>query len=207
MKRLFIFDMDGTLIPKTTAVLEIAKIMGHEAEIAHLESLYYQKIINNGQFAEACSELWQELTHDVVASAFDNTPKMRNIRIVLKTIQKMGSSSCLITAAPDFYADHFRSFGFDHIFASRPYDIASKKFSPETVLYGKDKPFIAARHAEALRLPFEQAVAFGDSISDVPLFNALRHTISVNGDHHLESASRYSYKGDDLLAAFSLLKD
>jgi phosphoserine phosphatase len=45
-------------------------------------------------------------------------------------------------------------------------------------------------------------VAFGDSMSDYPLFQELVHTVSINGDETLKSLARYHYEGSDLHEAF-----
>jgi phosphoserine phosphatase len=103
--------------------------------------------------------------------------------------------SCLITSSPYFFACHFHSFGFDHILASKPFDLKEVKFFPERVLHPKDKPIQAQNLCQQLGLNFEDSVAFGDSISDVPLFQALTHTVSVNGDAHIKDWAKHHYKG------------
>lgn len=206
MKRLFIFDMDGTLLPKTTGLIEVARVTGHLKELQELEKAYFEKKIDNEGFALACRQLWNDLTHEHVKTAFFNSPKLNNISEVLQEIQHNGNFSCLITAAPHFYAEHFNGIGFNRVVAAKPYDISTKKFDIKGVLSGRDKPMIAERICDEFGLNFENSVAFGDSISDVPLFTALNHTISVNGDEHLKAVAKHFYEGDDLMQAYNLFK-
>ena len=46
-------------------------------------------------------------------------------------------------------------------------------------------------------------MAYGDSMSDQPLFAALDNTVAVNADPALETAARVTYRGDDLRDAYT----
>jgi len=204
MKKLFVFDMDGTLLPKTTSLLEIAKVIGKIEEMESLETQYYQKQIDPMTLAKSIHEFCKTVSHEIVRSAFELTPKLNNIREVLKRIMDEGNVSCLVTASPNFFADHFYDYGFDNIFASRPFSLNEDHFTPEHIIFPKDKPVIVKQLCEKLQIPFEQTVAFGDSLTDVPLFQSLKHTISVNGDHHIKDHAKHYYTGMDLMEAYLL---
>lgn len=205
MSRLFTFDMDGTLLPNTTAMIQIAKIMGHTKELEELERLYFYQEIENTVFAKRVYELWQHLSADTVRDAFLKTPKIKNIKKTLKKIRADGGVSCLITASPNFFADHFYDYGFDHIYASQPFDLIEREFTPHLVLHAKDKPLLVDKLCDKLSFRFEDTIAFGDSISDVALFQNLIHTVSVNGDFHIKNYAKYHYTGLDLMEALSLV--
>ena len=102
VKRLYVFDMDGTLLPNTTAMIQIAKITGHHEDLDFLEKQYWKKEIDNMHFARTLYDLWKDLTPDIVKRAFQESPKIRNIGKVLQKLISMGNISCLITAAPNF---------------------------------------------------------------------------------------------------------
>lgn len=197
--------MDGTLLPKTSALVEIAKLRGDVEKLILLERHYFEQKINNLQFAEELFLIWQDLTEEMVEQAFLVTPKLENIEKTLAKIKENNHLSCLITAAPEFYARHFKSFGFDYIFASNPFDLKEKIFKSHEVLKGSDKPLIAHKLCQELSIDFEESVAFGDSISDKPLFEALKHTVSINGDKHIKDFARHHYCGNNLLEAFQLV--
>ena len=137
-------------------------------------------------FARTLYALWKDLTPDIVKRAFQESPKIRNIGKVLQKLISMGNISCLITAAPEFFAHHFYEYGFEYIFASKPFNLVEREFTPEHILHAQDKPTLVNKLTQELGLPFEEIVAFGDSISDVPLFQTLKHTIAVNGDMHIK---------------------
>ena len=75
------------------------------------------------------------------------------------------------------------------------------------ILAPGDKPLLAQRFAQERGVYFEHSVAFGDSMSDYPLFECLKHTVFVNGDSKLDSVARWTYRGDDLLEAFQLVQE
>lgn len=205
MKRLFIFDMDGTLLPKTTAILEIAAMTGHTREIENLEQKWSRKEIENEQLSKEVHDLWDNLAEETVKSAFLKAPKMKNIDHALTQIVSHGGVPCLITSAPDFFANHFYSFGFDYIFASKPFSLQRREFTPQHILHAADKPRLANQLCQQLNIPFEESIAFGDSLSDVVLFQKLSHTVSINGDRHIKNYAKYHYTGKDLLEALSLV--
>jgi phosphoserine phosphatase len=47
-------------------------------------------------------------------------------------------------------------------------------------------------------------VAYGDSSSDVPLFQLLPHTVAVNATPALREIAAASYEGNDLRGAYAL---
>lgn len=205
MKRLFVFDMDGTLLPQTTAILEIAGMTGHKEELERLEKQLINKEITNDQFAKMIYDLWDTLAEETVKASFAKAPKMKNIDQALNKIVSKGGIPCLITSAPDFFANYFCSFGFDHIFASKPFCLKEREFTPQHILHAKDKPRLASQLCRQLGFKFEESVAFGDSLSDVALFQNLSHTVSVNGDKHIKDYAKYHYTGNDLLEALNLV--
>lgn len=203
-KRLFIFDMDGTLIPRSTALLEISKQTGHFEEFEELEKQLIEKRINNHNFATRVHSLWGKIPHEKIKNAFLNSPKLENIDTVLKYIKAHGGTSCLITMAPHFFADHFFDYGFDHIFASRVLNIQEGTLHLEHLPNSHDKPRIAQELCQKLGIDFSHSIAFGDSISDEPLFETLTHTVAVNGDEYIKRIAKYNYEGLDLMQAFTL---
>lgn len=200
--RLFIFDMDGTLLVKTTASIEIAKVTGTIDQLHLLERNFATGVIDAVRFAQEISAFWGILEKSVVRQAFETTPKLENIEDVTALIRRGGGKSCLITMSPDFYAHHFYDYGFDFIEASRFPTRIGDKVEPEKILSPKDKAVIARRLCLQLGFEVKDCVAFGDSMSDYVLFQELEHTVSINGDPQIRALARYRYDGLDLHDAF-----
>jgi phosphoserine phosphatase len=202
---LHVFDMDGTLLKGTSASLRIAQHLGCAEELAGLEARLATAEIDPRGFAAAVHVLWQELTRQTVAEVFDACPWLDGIPEVCADIRQRGERSVVITMSPDFFAQNLLGLGFDAVAASRfPALPFREPLDPGGILSPGDKVRIVeelrARHV----LPLSRCVAYGDSMSDAPLFRWLANTVAVNADHHLAELAAVSYRGDDLADAYAL---
>jgi len=200
--RLFVFDMDGTLLIKTTACLEIAKATATLEHLHMLEKQFADGEIDAFGFAKQIGALWGMLDEQIVRTTFEATPKLERIREVTALIRSGGGTSCLITMSPDFYAHLFYDYGFDFIGAWAFPKSLDEDILPEKILNPKDKALLVRKWCIQLGLEMNRCVAFGDSMSDYLLFKELEHTVAVNGDPTLRTLARYQYDGSDLHDAF-----
>jgi phosphoserine phosphatase len=203
--RLFVFDMDGTLLIRTTACIEIAKVSGTLGQLHILEQQFASGEIDAFCFAQNIGALWGMVNEQVIRMAFQATPKLANIKTVTSLIRRGGGKSCLITMSPDFFANLFYEYGFDFIAASQFPRAPNDEVKRENILSPKDKATIVQGWCNRLGFKLDQCVAFGDSMSDYLLFKELEHTVSINGDATLNGLARYQYEGADLHAAFSAI--
>jgi phosphoserine phosphatase len=200
---LHIFDMDGTLLSGTTASLQIAAAHGTEFELRALEARFTAGNLDTVGFAAAIHGLWASLTPEIVAAAVEGGTWLTGIAEVTADIRARGERSAVITMSPDFFADHLYARGFDTVVASRfPALPFRTPIDPAAILTPADKVHIT----EELRrgLPLSRCVAYGDSLSDAPLFDHITATVAVNADHHLENRAAASYRGRSLLEAYAL---
>lgn len=202
---LHVFDMDGTLLKGTSASLQIAQHLGCDEELAGLEARFAAGEIDTRGFAAAIHALWGSLTGPTVAEVFAACPWLDGIAEVCADIHKRGERSVVITMSPDFFARHLLELGFDEVVAARfPALPFTEPLDPDGILTPEDKVRVVdelrARHG----LPRLRCVAYGDSMSDAPLFRRLDNTVAVNADHHLAGLAAVSYRGDDLGGAYAL---
>ncbi len=201
---LHIFDLDGTLIPGSTASLEIAKVTGTTSELLALEARFSRGEIGTRQFAHTIGQLWRGLSADTVEKAMQHTPFLHGIDEVLSDIRTRGERSALITMSPTFFADRMSIFGFDHIagsvFPSLP---LTEDPTPEHILVPESKVSITETLLGHYGLEWSDCVAYGDSLSDLPLFAKLDHTVAINASAQLRALSRHHYSGDSLWEAYS----
>jgi phosphoserine phosphatase len=202
---LHVFDMDGTLLRGTTAGLQIARHLGCADELAGLEASFAAAEIDTRGFAAAIHDLWQELTRQAVEEVFDACPWLDGIQEVCADIRRRGERSVVITLSPDFFARNLLRLGFDAVEASRfPALPFREPLDPGGILTPDDKVRIVDALAVQHGLPLSQCVAYGDSMSDAPLFRRLANTVAVNADHHLADLAAVSYRGDSLADAYAL---
>jgi phosphoserine phosphatase len=205
---LHVFDMDGTLLKGTSASLQIARHLGCDEELAGLEARFAAGEIDTRGFAAAIHDLWGSLTGPTVAEVFAACPWLDGIAEVCADIRKRRERSVVITMSPDFFARHLLELGFDEVVAARfPALPFTEPLDPGGILTPEDKVRVVdelrARHG----LPRFRCVAYGDSMSDAPLFRRLDNTVAVNADHHLAGLAAVSYRGDDLGGAYALGRD
>ncbi|MEV4567782.1 HAD-IB family phosphatase [Nonomuraea sp. NPDC049419] len=202
---LHVFDMDGTLLTGSSASLQIARGLGTYDELVELEARFAAGEIDTRGFAAAIHELWRELTQAAVAEAFAASPWLNGIEQVCRDIRERGERSAVITMSPDFFARHLLDLGFDEVVASRfPAPPFAEPLDPAAILTPADKVDITEELRLRFGLPYERCVAYGDSMSDAPLFRRLTNTVAVNADHHLADLAALSYRGGDLTEAYEL---
>lgn len=202
---LHIFDMDGTLLTGSTANLEVARRNGTSTQLADLESRFATGALDTRGFSTALHRLWRDLTPALVATAYAAAPWLTRIADVCADIRRRGEHSAVITMSPDFFARHLLDLGFDDVIASAfPPMPFTAPLDPAGVLTPDDKVHITERLRTAHGVPAGRCVAYGDSMSDAPLFRHLTHTVAVNADHHLAGLAAVTYHGEDLMDAYRL---
>jgi phosphoserine phosphatase len=201
---LHIFDMDGTLLRGTSASIEISRHLDRLEPLRELERRWLVEEITAAQFALQMRELWHDLTPDAVAAVVLDAPWIAGIDEVCADIAARGEHSMLITMSADFFAEHLRERGIDVVCASAFPPLPFREaLDPVGILQPADKVRLAEAERLAHGLAPSACVAYGDSVSDVPLFAQLQHTVAVNADPALEAIARVAYRGDDLLGAYA----
>ena len=203
MRRLFVFDMDGTLLPETTASLEIAKATGTVPELTRMEADFKRGTLDAPLFAERAFELWRHVEGERYRGIFEDTVKIGNIRKTLAAIRSGGDQSCLLTLSPDLYAEHFYDYGFDFVIASRFPRGRNGRIEKGDILDARRKPELVKELCGSIGVSMENTVAFGDGISDLPLFEAAGISVFVNADPDVRGKADIHYEGDDLYEAYS----
>jgi len=208
MSALHVFDMDGTLLRGTTASIELSRRLDRLGPLAELEAAFAAERISAAEFAVQMRALWTELSAELVADVVSASPWIDGIAEVCSDIARRGERSMLITMSPDFFAEHLLEFGIDVVAASRfpPLPFA-EPIDPSGILEPADKVRLAEQERLARGLAPGDCVAYGDSMSDLPLFGVLENTVAINADANLEQVASVAYRGDSLLEAYALARD
>ena len=201
--RAHIFDMDGTLLRGTSAPVLVAAALGRGDSLVELEERFAAGAATAVDFAHALHEMWGVVSAEVAQRAFAAAPLLANIRDVVADIHLHGERACLITMSPDYFAEQFLEFGFDSVFASRFPRSAELALDESAILDPEAKPRLAAHFCAEHGADLRDAVAYGDSMSDVFLFREAGLRVSVNGDHHLAELADIAVEGEDLMLAYS----
>lgn len=155
-----IFDMDGTLLHETTAPLLLARALGGADGLAALEKRFADGSLTAVEFAGELHAMWGVVTPVVARGAIDGAPIVEHLREVLDDIHAHNERACLITMSPDYFAEQFREFGFDAVFASRfPRDVDTP-LDEAGILEPRDKPRLAGNFCAEHGLKLSDAVAY-----------------------------------------------
>jgi phosphoserine phosphatase len=200
--RAHVFDMDGTLLHGTSAPVLLATALGQPDALDVLEERFASGDATAVDFARALHELWGIVAPEITTQAFAAAPVLANVREVLADVHARGEHACLITMSPLYFAERFLDHGFDAVFASRFPATPAEPLDESAILNPRDKPRLAEAFCAEHGLTLADAVAYGDSMSDVYLFEEAGVRISVNGDHHLADRVDAAVEGTDLLVAY-----
>jgi phosphoserine phosphatase len=199
--------MDGTLLYGSSANVELARELGLIEEFQALDAEFMAGLIDSPGYARRAYELWQGLTAEQVAAAFEGAPWLDGIREVWADIRSRGEYCAVISLSPDFFVRRLMEWGAHAAFGGRfpelpfrgaPLDVSG-------VLVPESKVRIADRLCAEYGLTRAQCVAYGDSMSDAALFSVVPTSVAVNGDHHVSELAMFAYAGQDLRVAYELV--
>jgi phosphoserine phosphatase len=201
MTKLHVFDMDGTLL-RGSACLEVSRHLGHLDAVHAVEDAWGRGEVGHVEFYELLLELWQGLTDDDIDEVFGVTAWLDGIQEVWADIAQRGEHSAVISLSPQFFVDRLLPWGAASVHGAgvhpaTPLD-ATLVLSPEA------KVTIVTELLERYGLTESDCVAYGDSSSDVPLFQHLRNTVAVNGSEAVRAVAAAHYDGSDLREAYAL---
>ncbi|HLI60673.1 MAG TPA: HAD-IB family phosphatase [Solirubrobacteraceae bacterium] len=207
MSALHIFDMDGTLLRGTTASIELSRRLDCLEPLAGLETAFAAERISAAEFAVEMRALWTELSPELVAEVVRASPWIDGIAEVCADIAERGERSMVITMSPGFFAEHLLQFGIEVVAASRfPSLPFTRAIDPAGILEPADKVRLAEQERSAHGLAPADCVAYGDSMSDLPLFGVLENTVAVNADPELERLAAAAYRGPSLVEAYAMAR-
>ncbi|MFJ6720768.1 MULTISPECIES: HAD family phosphatase [unclassified Streptomyces] len=206
MTRLHLFDLDGTLMYGSAAPVEISRQLGVGHEIAELERAFAAREIGPHEFSLAAHALWSDLTADHVRAAFDGAPWLEGIREVWREIKERGDLCAVISLSPSFFVELLLEWGADAAHGSvypavpftGPLDVTG-------ILTPEGKVEVADRLCTRFGLSRNDCVAYGDSLTDSVLFEAVPTSVAVNARPYLAERATYVYEGRDLREAYQLV--
>lgn len=207
MTRLHLFDLDGTLLHRTAAPVEISRQLGLDKEIAELERDFATRRIDSRAYAQRVHGLWAGLTETHVAAAFEGAPWLLRIRDTWAEIRQRGEYCAVISLSPSFFVERLTAWGVHAAYGSRfPRVPFIEPVDPAGILTPAAKVEIADRLCSRFGLTRADCVAYGDSLSDAELFGTVPTSVAVNGDQHLAALATHSYMGRDLWEAYELVR-
>ncbi len=198
--RVACFDLDGTLVPRTTVCVHLAELVGHRDMVIELERRYTAGEISNQEVAELEAVRYKGMSVDEIRAQMSSVPVIDGIPETLEWLRSKGIAPLLATVTWRFAADFFQDrYGFEAV-------TGCEMAVADGVLAGR-----VARHIEAADkalfveewcrdhgIGLEGCVAIGDSRSDIPLFGRVGLAIALNPTPDAAAAAHVSLETVDL---------
>ena len=201
MTKLHIFDMDGTLL-RGAASVELCRYLGRFDEADAVEQAWVGGEISDVRFWELILPMWAGLSEEEIDRAFETAPWIDGVAETFEDISARGEHSAVISQSPLFFVRRLLSWG-----AGAAYGAGVEpggRSGTDLLLTVEDKVSIAEHLIAEHGLTTDDCVAYGDSTSDVGLFNRLRHTVAVNGNVRIRELAAASYLGSDIRDAYAV---
>lgn len=206
MTRLHLFDLDGTLMFGSSSPVEISRQLGLSVEIAELERAFAAQEIGPQDFSTSAHGLWAELTADHVRAAFDGAPWLLGIREVWQEIRARGEYCAVISLSPSFFVELLVEWGahaaHGSVYPSVPF---AGPMDVSGILTPEGKVAVADQLCERFGVTRADCVAYGDSLTDMMLFDAVPVSVAVNARPYLVERATHVYEGRDLRDAYQLV--
>lgn len=194
------FDLDGTLLPKTTVCLHLGPWVGHH-EIEELERLYDMGEMTNIEVAERDAtfyknrrrhDVWRHLEQLELMDGLEETITWLKTRSLVPIV-----ATVTMSIAADFLCDRYGFATGSGCELAETEDgvllgTVARHFSAD------DKAAFVGQIAEEQGLGFEDVVAIGDSTSDLPLFEAAGFSIALNASSNAREVADIGVDTDDL---------
>ncbi|MEU9372357.1 HAD-IB family phosphatase [Streptomyces sp. NPDC048255] len=206
MTLLHLFDLDGTLMYGSAAPVEISRQLGLSAEIAELERAFSAREIGPHQFSVAAHALWADLTPAHVRAAFEGSPWLAGIREVWQEIRERGDYCAVVSLSPSFFVELLLEWGahaaHGSVFPAVPF---TRPVEEAGILTPAGKVTVADRLCARFGVSRSDCVAYGDSATDMVLFEAVPVSVAVNARPVLTERATHVYEGRDLREAYQLV--
>ena len=197
---LHVFDMDGTLL-KGSACLEISRIVGSLEETLQIEDDWSKGKISDNGFWMRCLPLWSDITDDQIDEAFLGSAWLDGVKETFLDIKDRKEHSVVISQSPKFFVDRLKKWGLDYSHGAivRPGNIKGA----DQLVSSDDKLTVTDKLLSSLNLSRKQCVAYGDSSSDLTLFQTLPNSVAVNAKTEIQTLSKITYSGSSIWDAYN----
>ncbi|WP_439853681.1 HAD family hydrolase [Pseudomonas yamanorum] len=205
--KLACFDLDGTLA-RTSTGLYLARQLGHSEAMRELEDAYQAGRATNIEVATLDGLHYRGLSQTDITRMLDDIPVIRDIKKTVDWLHANGIPSVICTLAwkcvGEFFVDRY---GFTT--SSGPI----LKTDHEGVFTGEveshfteyDKPVFVESVCRSLGVDMSEVFHVGDSVSDIPLFEAVGFSIALNANQQAKDKATATLDSDSLFDIVGLI--
>jgi phosphoserine phosphatase len=204
------FDLDGTLVPRTTVCIHLARWLGHEERLIELEMKYGAGQVTNRTVADEDAGHYKGRSRADVWAQLDTVDVIGGIPETVAWLKARRFAPIVATVTWRFAAEHFQHrYGFEAACGCEMDE------SPDGTMLGVVRRHLAAVEKARFVVAFargrsvstERVVAVGDGTSDLPLFREAGLAIALNATKAAREAADVSLDTDDLRDVLPVIEE
>ena len=193
-------DLDGTLIPHSSTVRVLARVLGHEREAEEAEQALQAGALDDVTIADRLGKHLTGVPLSTIRLAYEQTPRIGGIRETIDDLHRKGAYVILASITWKFFVEMFATeYGFDDYcgtaMAMNGAVLTGRVTSHFT---GLDKARFFSRTVTRLGLTADRSVAIGDSRSDHEVFRIAGVSVAINADRTTQLLADHSIETMDL---------
>lgn len=196
------FDVDGTLVPRTSSGQHLADLLGHGAVVRDAEARYAAGAMTNQEVSVLDARGWASRTPAEVRDFLTGLPLVDGIADTVDWCRRHDLAPILATLAwrpvGAYLCDRF---AFDRA-CGPTLEIIDGRYTGAVAEHFDEvgKRDFALSVAGDLGVPPSRCAAIGDSRSDLPLFAEVGLAVAFNATRAVRAAAHTSATGTDLRA-------
>jgi len=193
-RKLFVFDMDSTLIQGET-IDELAKMAGVGEQVSAVTAAAMRGEIEFQESFRRRVRLLKGLPESRVLEVLERIPLMEGAKRLFRTLKARGAKTAILSGGFTFFGAHLKEkLGVDHVFAHE-LDVRDGVATGEV----RGRIVDGARKVELLReiaalegIAMEQVVAVGDGANDLPMIRLAGMGVAFHAKPVVRVEARYS---------------
>ena len=170
-RRLFVFDMDSTLI-QGEVIDELAKMAGVGDQVVRITEAAMRGELKFDESFMRRVALLKGLAAERVYSLRNSIPLAEGAERLIRTLRMLGYKTAILSGGFTFFAEHLqRQLGIDYVYANR-LEIADGCVTGNAlppIVNGDRKAELLGEIARRENISPEQVVAVGDGANDIPM--------------------------------------
>ncbi|HEX3893900.1 MAG TPA: phosphoserine phosphatase SerB [Terracidiphilus sp.] len=170
-RRLFVFDMDSTLI-QGEVIDELAKLAGVGEQVARITEAAMRGELNFDESFSRRVGLLKGLSAESAYSLLDAIPLAEGAERLIRTLRLLGYKTAILSGGFTFFAQRLQqSLGIDYVHANE-LEIAENLVTGRVIhpiVNGDRKAALLRELASREDISLEQVVAVGDGANDIPM--------------------------------------